>query len=89
MVIDTIIEFILAPVEYLLEIINLPDVDNLVIPENVFDVLLEACSCIGYILPMPLILGCLAFSFALDHFHIIWTLFCRLKSFGSSSFWIK
>lgn len=86
MVVDTIIEFILFPVEYLLEIINIPDVENLVIPEDTFDLLLKTCSCIGYILPMPLILGCLAFSFSLDCFNIMWTLFCRLKSFSSSSF---
>ena len=89
MVIDTIMEIVLAPIEYLLEILSIPVVGNLVIPDHVFDTLLETCSGLGYILPIPLILGCLAFSFALDHFYIIWSLFCRLKSFSSSSFWTR
>ena len=89
MIVDTIMEMIVAPIEYLLELLSSPVVGNLTIPDHAFDVLLETCSGLGYILPIPLILGCLAFSFALDHFQIIWTLFCRLKSFGSSSFWTR
>lgn len=89
MIVDTIIDFVLAPVYYLLELLSLPVVGNLTIPEHAFDSILSACQGLGYILPMPLILGCLAFSFALDHFHIIWALFCRLKSFSSSHSWLQ
>ncbi|MBQ6263739.1 MAG: hypothetical protein IJK58_09525, partial [Clostridia bacterium] len=87
--VDTIMEMIVAPIEYLLELLSIPVVGNLTIPDHAFDVLLETCSGLGYVLPIPLILGCLAFSFALYHFQIIWTLFCRLKSFSSSSFWTR
>lgn len=83
MITDAIIEFFLAPVNYLLENFELPEVLNIVIPDNVFDTLLSVIRPLGYFLPTDLIITCLMVSFALDHFHIIWSLFLRLKSFFS------
>jgi len=80
---DAIIDFLLSPLTYIMENFELPEVNNIVIPEGVFNTILEVIRPLGYFLPMQLIVDCLILSFALDHFHIIWALFLRLKSFAS------
>lgn len=88
MITDAIIEFFLSPIYYLIEEIGLPDLEPIVIPENVFDVLISIVSPLGYFLPMKLICSYMAFTFALDSFHILWSLFLRLKSFSSIHSWL-
>ncbi len=83
MITDAIIDFLLSPLTYIMENFDLPEVGNIAIPKDAFDTILEVIRPLGYFLPMQLIIDCLIFSFALDHFHIIWTLFLRLKSFAS------
>ena len=80
---DAIIEFFMSPVNYLIENFGLPDVVNIVIPDKAFDTILEIIRPLGYFLPTDIIIACLLVSFTLDHFHIIWSLFLRLKSFAS------
>lgn len=83
MITDAIIEFLMSPVNYLIENFKLPDVFNIVIPDKAFDTILGIIRPLGYFLPTDVILTCLLVSFSLDHFHIIWSLFLRLKSFAS------
>lgn len=83
MITDSIIDFLLSPVDYVFENFSLPEVCNIVIPEGVFDTLLEVLRPVGYFIPTEIIVTCLLVSFTLDHFHIIWALFLRIKSFVS------
>ena len=88
MITDAIIEFFLSPFYYLLENIGLPDIDPISIPKDAFDVLISIVRPLGYFLPMDVICTCIAFSVALDHFNIFWSLFLRLKSFASIHSWL-
>lgn len=81
MITDTLINIIISPIYYLIDLIPLPDVEELYIPENVFTALEMILVNVGYVLPVRLIINCLVFSFVLDHFQICWVLICRLKSF--------
>lgn len=83
MITDAIIEFLLAPLNYLFENFELPEVANIIIPEGAFDTLLEVLRPVGYFIPTDIIIDCLMISFALDNFHVVWALFLRLKSFAS------
>lgn len=88
MITDAIIDFFLNPVYYLIDEIGLPEIDPIVIPDNAFDVLINIVSPLGYFLPMNVICTCLAFTWALDNFNILWSLFLRLKSFLSIRNWL-
>lgn len=88
MITDAIIEFFLSPVFYLIENVGLPEIEPIVIPEGVFDVLISIVCPLGYFLPMNVICTCMAFSLSLDHFHIFWSLFLRIKSFASIHSWL-
>ena len=88
MITDAIIEFFLSPVYYLIQNIGLPEIDPIFIPQDVFDVLINIVRPLGYFLPMDVICTCIAFSVALDHFNIFWSLFLRLKSFASIHSWL-
>ncbi len=88
MITNKIIEFFLGPILYLLEVLELPEIEPLVIPERTFYVLLNIVRPLGYFLPMNLICTCIAFSVALDHFNIFWALFLRIKSFASVRNWL-
>ena len=87
MITDAIIEFFLSPVKYLIENFGLPEIEPLFIPQGVFEVLISIVRPLGYFLPMNFICTCIAFSVALDHFNIFWSLFLRLKSFASVHSW--
>lgn len=73
----------MSPINYLIENFGLPDVLNIVIPEGAFDTILSIIRPLGYFLPTDIILTCLLVSFSLDNFHVLWSLFLRLKSFVS------
>lgn len=88
MITDAIIEFFLSPVSYLIEEIGLPDLEPVVIPEGIFDVLISIVRPLGYFLPMKIICTCLGFLYALDTFNILWALFLRIKSFASVHNWL-
>ena len=88
MITDAIIEFFLSPVFYLIENVGLPEIESIVIPEGVFEVLIGILSPLGYFLPMDIICTFLAFSFTLDNFNIFWALILRIKSFASIHSWI-
>lgn len=83
MITDAIIEFFMSPVNYLIENAKLPVVFNIVIPEGAFETILSIIRPLGYFLPTDIILVCLLVSFSLDKFHVLWSLFLRLKSFVS------
>lgn len=83
MITDAIIEFFLSPLNYLLDNLDLPKVPYLAIPDSAFNTILEIIRPLGYFLPIQLIVNFLILSFALDHFHIVWSLFLRIKSFMS------
>lgn len=83
MITDAIIEFLIAPVYYLIDNFGLPESVDIRVPDGVFDTLLSVIRPLGYFLPTELIISFLGISFALDHFHILWALFLRLKSLVS------
>lgn len=86
MITDAIIEFFLAPFRELLSEFPLPDVPNLVIPDNAYDTILSVLEPLGYFLPTDTMISCLLVSLAIDNFHIVWALILRLKSFFSVHF---
>lgn len=88
MITDAIIEFFLSPFRELLSEFPLPDVPNLVIPDDAYDTILSIIKPLGYFLPTDTIIACLLVSLAIDNFHIIWSLILRLKSFFSVHFFV-
>lgn len=88
MITDAIIEFFLSPFRELLSEFPLPDVPNLVIPDDAYDAVLSVLEPLGYFLPTDTMIACLLVSLAIDNFHIIWSFILRLKSFISVHFFV-
>lgn len=78
MILDAILNFLFTPI---LAIFNLlPDI-SISIPTEIYNVLHNVTSGIGYILPMNTILTVLAIKYSIIGFELMWKLILRIKSF--------
>lgn len=83
MITDAIIEFFLSPFRQLFSDFPLPNVFNLVIPDDAYDAILSVLCPLGYFFPMDTICALFLVSISIDNFHIVWSLILRLKSLFS------
>ncbi len=83
MITDAILDVLGGVVYYLIDLIPLPDVGNLSIPDDVFNGLTGFLANVAYIVPVKHVVIILSFSFVLDHFKAIWALFLKLKNIVS------
>lgn len=81
MITDVFINVLLLPIYGLLELLSLPVVGNIAIPDDAFEALKKILLNIGYIVPLSSLIPILVISFTLDHFTAIWALILRIKSF--------
>lgn len=78
MIFDKLIEFILSPVTWLINVIPSP---NITIPVDVFSNMGDVFGAIGYIVPWKGLLPIFTISFSIVGFRILWAIILRIKSF--------
>ena len=81
MITDIIISILIAPIYAIFSLLSLPVVDNLEIPNDVFEGLTGFIVNVAYIFPVKSAIVILMFSAVLDNFTTIWALILRIKSF--------
>lgn len=81
MITDVIISIIMAPIYAVLNLLSLPVVGTLEIPEDVFNGIESFLANVAYVVPIKPMLIILTFSALLDGFTSIWALILRIKSF--------
>lgn len=81
MITDAIINVIIAPIYYLFQLLSLPVVENIQIPQDAFNGIISCVSYASYLFPVRQCLFFLIFFEVLDHFTIVWALILRIKSF--------
>lgn len=78
MIFDTLMNLILAPIDFLISLI--PDI-NISIPSGVLGAVGDVFGSIGYITPWKTVITILSISFALVAIRITWAIIIRVKSF--------
>lgn len=81
MITDALISVLISPIWLLFELLSLPVIGNLEIPNDVFNGISGFLANVAYILPVKDLLPILIVSAGLDHFTTIWSLILRIKSF--------